>query len=294
MFTMLENIRTETAAQQFALAADPQTLEPTLVVHGYSTVDVLAAGNAAVRGELIVYTPRSLNGEPLANVSANFTAAWARTYDARPTGFEDWPDTSLLQNSAFWGRAGFEPGFKATKRVAVKVGVGRPKRYTFRFATRRFRYEEYKATDFLQGGSAPGKSYGFMLKLNPERGQLCAVDEKMNTQNFLGNVQTNVIVQVRVFYFYKWVFGNNRPSVYGRFTPATYTLGDTGYVGVPALKAQRLSAFSSATTDFGGADASSRLETVPAHGLSCSYASRESAPVIITNPPSDPVPVDQI
>lgn len=234
---MLTNIRTETP---YTLVGGAALLQPTLKVFGYATIDIVATGNSRILGELLITTPRQALNRSVTNYGTNFAAAWAQSYDSRPTGFEAFPDTSLLQNYAFWSGK-IAGGDKVTKRVAIKVGVGRPKRYTFRFATRTFRFEDYSSGGFLTTpGAAPGKSYTAVFKLHGEKGQVCGVKSAVN-QPILTEIGAMYMVKVRSYYFYRFVAGNNRPTIYGSNLGTNETVNEDAlsWIGVPALRAQR-------------------------------------------------------
>jgi len=113
--TMLTNIRTESP---FTLVGGGSLYQPTLKVYGYTTIDIVAAGNSRIQGELVMGTPRAASANAASTVATAFTNAWAKSYDARPTDFEFFPDTKILQNYAFWSPT-VASGLKATSRILV-------------------------------------------------------------------------------------------------------------------------------------------------------------------------------
>lgn len=239
--SMLTNIRAETP---FTLVGGGSLYQPTLKVYGYATFDICVTGNADVVGEFVVFTPREHKNNTIAQAASAYALSWTNSWDAIPTGFETFPDTRILQNYSFWSGAA-AGGYKATKRRTFKVRVGRPKRYTFRFATRTFKYEDYASTGFLTGAaSAPNKSFGIVWKVAGERGQVCGLKNGAEFA-FLNEVGATYMVRIRDYYFYRWVPGNNRPTVYGsnlsEEAKESIPAGQASFVGVPSQKAQRYS-----------------------------------------------------
>lgn len=259
--TMLTNIRTESP---FTLGGGANLYQPTLQVFGYSTIDLVAAGNVAVHVELIVCTPnfgRTGTGT-LASTSASFNNAWAQSYDARPTGYEFFPDTSILENTAFFNSQIVK--FIPTKRISVVVPVGKPKRIILKFRTRIFRFAEYSQGTFLTEGHVGGKSYMYILKCRGERGQVCGVKSAVN-QPILTELGAPMMMKQREHYFYKWIAGNNRPTVYGSNLGTNETVAEDAlqWVGVNALKSQRFAPSTDTSAGFpgwGGQDPNSKHE----------------------------------
>lgn len=107
--TMLTNIRAEAPS---VLVGGAVLMQPKLYVYGYSTFDIIPYGNSPIKYELIIATPSKgrVGITTLANTGTAFANAWAETYDTRPTGFEAFPDTSLLQNTSWWNASGSGAG----------------------------------------------------------------------------------------------------------------------------------------------------------------------------------------
>lgn len=240
--SILTNIRDES---QFDLAAGI-TYQPTLLVSGYTDIEILAAGVGAVNYEIVLGTSRTDNSAGAASTATTFSTSWAQSFDTVPTLFAFYPSTSLLQNHAFWG-ARTSGGLKATARRIGTARVGRVKRIRFRFATRRFDFATYSSSSFLTGGQAKDKSHRAIMRFWGERGQVCGVKSAVNTP-LLSEVGTQFIVRQRQHYFYRWVAGNNKASVYGdqMALNESVNVAAVGFIGVPALKAQRGGAFSAA------------------------------------------------
>jgi len=99
--TMLTNIRAEAPS---VLVGGSVLMQPKLYVYGYATYDIIPLGNSPIQYELIISTPVKgrVGNATLASTGTAFAASWAETYDVRPTGFESFPDTSLLQNTSWW------------------------------------------------------------------------------------------------------------------------------------------------------------------------------------------------
>lgn len=258
---MLTNIRTESP---FSLVGGAYLYQPTLQVFGYTTIDFVAAGNVSVHVELIVCTPgvgRTGTGT-LATIGTTFNNAWAQSYDARPTGYEYFPDTSILENSAFFNSQITK--FIPTKRLSFVVPVGKPKRIILKFRTRKFRYAEYSQSTFLTEGQVGGKSYMYILKTRGERGQVCGVKSAVN-QPILTELGSPFMMKQRDHYFYKWIAGNNRPTIYGSNLGTNESVSEEArqWTGVYALKAQRFAAATDTSVgfnDWGGTDVYSKHE----------------------------------
>lgn len=148
-----------------------------------------------------------------------------------------------------------------------RVPIGKGKKLTFNFRTRKFGYPEYSWTGFLTDGMVPGKSYRMMIRLWGEKVQICgAKDEAKDTSlPMIAEAGTPFIIRSRTFYRYKWIPGNVSPSIYGsQFYPgsggadtgAETVQGDAlGWDAIPLLHATRAAAYSSTaevTTDFPG------------------------------------------
>jgi len=259
--SMLTNIRSEASS---TLIGGAVLYQPALRVYGYATIDLVAAGNTDVTFEFVIWTLRGANSvTTMATYATNFAASWSQSYDARPTGFEAFPDTSLLQNIKWWGK-GSNNNIKATRRLVVKVRVGKPKRLFFKFKTRQFNYDDYAQSTFLTEGMAAGKSYAFFMKCHGERGQVCGTLSAVN-QPILTELGSPYMIKVRQYYFYRWLPGNNRPTIYGSNLGPNEAVNEAAlqWVGVNALKSQRYAAANdvfAAFPDWGGQDVYSKHE----------------------------------
>jgi len=237
--TLLTNIRNES---QFTLTGGAFLYQPTLRVSGFAEFDFVNTGNSDLHIEFIVFNAPRRNGtNTVAGIASTFASAWATSFDARPTNFEFFSDTSLLQNYSFWDRASLL-GFVPSSRRTFKVGVGRPKRFTFRFKTRTVRYEDYAQGTMLTDGFVSGRTHYYALKVRGERGQACGVDVASGLNKpVLAELGGAGLFKHRAFYRYRWLPGNNRPTVYGANINAdeTCAVAAQGWVGVPSQKAQR-------------------------------------------------------
>lgn len=257
--TMLTNIRSEAIS---TLLGGAVLYQPTLLVWGFTTFDILSAANSAIKCEIVLGTCRNNNADTISDLGTNFINAWAQSYDNRPTDFEDFPSTSVLQNLKFWG-GNNSRGYRPTRRIVTSVGVGRPKRFTFRFKTRRFTYEDYSQAGFLTEGMARGRTVFAVVKYHAERQQVCGILD-MEAAPLMTEGGGQFITKLRQFYFYRWIPGNNRPTVYGGYTGAEEVIEDTAksWIGVPALRAQRFSGpgtFNNPAS-FGGLDVYAKQE----------------------------------
>lgn len=247
VLSMLTFIRNESVFTINPAIPVENSWQPILLVSGYDEVDIIPVGNARIAGELIRCTTRTNQlGTVLQTFVDEYNASWLRSFDTAPTGFDLHPDTRLLQNYAFFDRSSYL-GVKATGKYAVKAGPGRPKRFVFRYRTRRITFADYQAGDGQTEGTFSNRSHFYILKFNGERGQVCGVDDEVNSVPIVAEVGTDVLIRVRHYYFYRWVNGNQRASVYGSFASKTndYQPAANGaaFVGVPALKSQRISAY---------------------------------------------------
>lgn len=235
---MLTNIRSEAIS---TLLGGAVLYQPTLLVWGFTTFDIYSAANSRIKCEIVVGTSRNNNADTIADLGTNFISAWGQSYDNRPTDFEDFPSTSLLQNLKFWGGNNTR-GYRPTRRIVTTVGVGRPKRITLRFKTRRFTYEDYSGAGFLTEGMARGRTVFAIVKYHAERQQVCGVID-MDAAPILTEGGGQFMTKIRQYYFYRWIPGNNRPTVYGGYTGADEVIEETArsWIGVPALRAQRFS-----------------------------------------------------
>jgi len=248
--TMLTNIRAEAPS---TLLGGTVLMQPELLVYGYSTFDICPAGNSPIKYEIILATPSKgrVGTATLATTGTSFAAAWALTYDATPTGFSNFPDTSLLQNTQWWQSSSFGAGWDPIRRIAGRTGVGQPRRYVFKFRTRRFTYQEYAAGTFLTEGQVGGKSHALFVKTCAIPGQICGT-LGANNQPILAELGTPFMMKLREYYFYRWVPGNNRPTVYGSNYGNTEAVNEDArsWIGVPSLRAQRANTSNDVATDF--------------------------------------------
>lgn len=238
--------------------------QPTLKVYGFSTLDVVAAGNSDIIIEFIQATAVANAVVTTATLAANFSSTWAQSFDARPTGFESFPDTSMLENYRFWDR-GTNNTIKPVKRWVARIKVGKPRRFIFKFKTRVYRYEDYsQGTMISTGGMMQGKTNYIFMKVKSERGQVCGVKSAVN-QPILTEIGAPYMIKIREHYFYRWVAGNNRPTIYGLNLAATESVNEDAlsWIGVNALKAQRFNqAFdvSAGYPSWGGQDSQTHHE----------------------------------
>lgn len=234
---MLTAIRNESP---YTLGGGANLLQPTLLVSGYSEIEILPVGVSPIHYEIVVGTPGTSSAQVLATTISNFNLAWASTYDARPTGYEFWPGTSLLENTTFWDRKNVG-GLKPTHYFQGRREIGKVAKFTLPFKTRRYTYADYSNSTFLTAGIANNRSHRAVISVWGEPGQVCGVSG-VNNQPQVAELGSQYIIRYRAHYFYKWIAGNNRPTVYGtQYASPELTPDDEalGFIGVPALRAQR-------------------------------------------------------
>lgn len=241
---MLTNIRTESP---FTLGGGANLYQPTLLVSGWAELEILPAGVSPLHYEVAAGTPFNTTAATIAQTITGYAAAWTASYDAQPSDYSFWPSTSVLENTPFWlghNTANGATNLKPSHYFKGKAEIGQARKFVFRFKTRRFRYDEYTNSTFLTDGAARGKSYRLVISMWGEPGQVCGVKSAVN-QPMIAELGTQVILRHRAHYFYKWVAGNNRPTVYGSQYATNESVDDEalGWVGVPALRAQRGGAY---------------------------------------------------
>lgn len=238
--SILTNIRAESVYQLQAAPTTITLLQPTLLVSGFCELDFVPTGNVPLHYELTVGTSKNSQVATAATTATNFTTAWASTFDTRPTGFELYPGTSMLQNTAFW-RNEVSGTIQATHYRSGRIEVGKHHTIRFPFKTRRFTFADYSSGAFLStGGLIPHKSYRCFLHLWGEIGQTCAVAGS-DTRPTLTEMFCPYLIRQRIHYFYKWIPGNNKASVYGSNLPTgiTVPVGAGCYIGITSSRAQR-------------------------------------------------------
>lgn len=213
--------------------------QPTLFVSGYCELELLAAGVSPVHYELTVGTSNTNNAQSIAGTVSSFSTAWAQCFDARPTNYEIWPGTSMLENTAFWKKGALQT-LKPTHYYQGRIEIGKAARIVMPFKTRRFNYNDYSSSTFLTSGVAAEKSFRGILHVWGEPAQNCGSDT-INNLPILGELGTPYMMRVRSHYFYRWIAGNNRPTVYGDqyYTNESIPTDSYGWIGIPALRAQR-------------------------------------------------------
>lgn len=266
--SMLTNIRAESVYQLQAAPTTITLLQPTLLVSGFTELELLPTGNVPLHYEITVGSSLNSQVATAATTATNFSTAWASTFDTRPTGYELFPGTSMLQNTAFW-RNNVSGTMRATHYRTGRIEVGKQHKLVFAFKTRRFTFADYSSGNFLTtGGLIPNKSYRALMHVWGEPGQTCGVTGGATTSPTITELACPYLIRQRVHYFYKWVAGNNKASVYGSNLPTGITIptGAYGYIGIPSVRAQRAalgynaSEFASGYPGYGGANVTRRQE----------------------------------
>lgn len=85
-----------------------------------------------------------------------------------------------------------------------------------------------------------GKSYRQLLRIWGEPAQVCGTSGAAN-QPQIAELPAPYLIRERQHYFYKFIAGNNKPSIYGsQFASGeSVDVNAEGWLGVPALRAQR-------------------------------------------------------
>jgi len=235
--SLLTNVRAEAIS---TLLGGTVLYQPTLLTWGWSDVYIYSASPTDLNFEYVVYTAAgALSTNTLATDSSQFDNSWGDSYDARPTGYENWSTTSSLRNYAAWSPSAI-PGWKVSHHGFGSAPVGKPVKLRFKFKTRRFTFQDYASSTFLNAGLVKNKSYRINLRFWGEHGQVCGTLSAVN-QPILTTVGTQFMVRTIVHHEYRWIPGNNRPTVYGTQYGTNEAVDDEayGWYGVNSLKAQR-------------------------------------------------------
>lgn len=250
------------------VAAGGVTLEPRLVVSGHTTTTFYAAGNSRVFGEMYIFTPRVIGtGQTVTALGTQFDAAILQTFDVSPTtptAVQFWPSFRLAHNRGFWRTI-----YRPVAKFKLDFGPGRPQQVVFKPGTKTFTQEDYNfgaGAWLTNNGGSPGKTFHAVIRMWCEKSQVCATTLTGANSSIIGEGVSDVMIQSRQHYTYKWTPGNNQASWYGSQIGPNEAVDfkQSTFVGVPALKAQRFAASGYngliATSQFGAQHPTSRLE----------------------------------
>lgn len=272
-----------------SLTAGAGTYRPTILVNGKYELEIMSTGITGLNYEYVLGTSNTNSVTTTTTMATAFGNAWAQSFNARPTGYEDFAATSLLENHAFWNNRSSLSGLKAVGYGKGHVGLGKAKKLTFKFKTRRFSFPEYSFSSFLTDGMIPGKSYRIMLRFWGDTVQVCGVKSAVN-QPMIAESGTPFILRQRAHYRYKWIPGNTSPTIYGSQLATNETIASDalGWDSIPALHATRDAAYSAeaevgaAFPAFGRMDINRRHVSVINPVLDCT--GDPSIPTVNTEP----------
>lgn len=226
-------------------------LQPTLFVYGWSLIDVFNAGTADVNFEYIVLTPHAGFGTDTFDLSTDYATGWAQSYDTMPSNYEDYPSTSVLENLSLYSKSS-KRGYRPSQYSLGSIKAGTNRRFLFRFKTRRFTWEEYSVDSYFTNGATPNKAFLAIFRFWSEIGQVCATNDG-TARPAAFPVGGNILMQTRRQYSYKWVPGNNKPSIRGDYFPPLYVMAEdaASFVGDLGRKNLRYAGYR-ATDDAAG------------------------------------------
>lgn len=242
---ILTNVRAETP---FTLVGGASLYQPTIAVHGWSDLYIYSPAVSDLHFEYVVYTPWGAGTtNDLTGDSNNFSTAWGDSYDARPSGYEFWSSTSLLRNYAAWTKGSILSRRPVFHGFGV-APVGKPLKLRFPFRTRYFRFQDYSSSTFLTSGQIANKSFRVLLRVWGEHGQICGESTAVPAvpTPVIHTVGAPFMTKTVQHYNYRFIPGNNRPTVYGSNFDEDMTIDAeaNGWLGINALKAQRGAAYS--------------------------------------------------
>lgn len=270
--TMLANIRTESP---YVLSGGGNVLQPTLYVKCYSEAKIINTGNARLIGSYVVTTSREAHTNTVAGTATDFDNQWAATFDARPSGFEEYPFISIKANKAFFGTNGGRGRYKGSKEINFNILPGQPYSIKTSWASK-LTYEDYAnlpGTPIIalaSGGGFRNCTKVIIVRVHGEDAQLCGTLAAASTP-ILGAAGAQCMMVVRTRYFYKWAPGNNRPTIYGSNLGVDEAVSNSAesWVAVPALKAQRAVGLPNAIIGHGALNPNSRHEANINFALDC-------------------------
>lgn len=259
------------AESPYVLTGATFPLKPTLFVDWEWVLSISNHGASDVYCEVVPFGKRTITIESVATNLSNFITRYANNFDTRPTGYEFWPQTSLLMNQYNFKEAEVN---LAPRRV--KIGVG--KTMLFKWKSRRTKVIPWTEGEIFTstGGMIPKKSLRAYFKVCGQLGQVCGVVGGVSTPT-QAPVAADIIANSSVMYRYRWQSVNTAPSVYATNgtaasgnLPVGYTVASTAqtFVGIPAAKATRavndaiLHSYAAPFATWGGIDVGSRVEAI--------------------------------
>lgn len=267
------NIQAET---EFTLTGAAKPLRPTLYVDWEWQLEFGNLGVTDALFEVIPYGSKTSRQNTAAQDVTNFDACWAFSYDNRPTGYEDFPQTSLLANFNAWKPGSGTADFVSLGARYFVVGCGKTK--ILKMKSRRTKvitFDDGTAiTNMLTtGGMFGGKSLRVFIKQCGDFQQVCGVRSAASAP-MLAPGHADTITNSRITYRYRWANGNVAPTVYGSNLATTETIDSVAqtFIGVPALRAVRATNQADThneTTLFGGLDRHAKHEVLLTPVIDC-------------------------
>lgn len=254
--TIKNNTQTEQVfTQQLAL-------EPTLYIDWECVIELCNMGTSDLYFEVIPYNRKQGAVSSLATQATAWAGTWPISYDNRPTGFENFPETSLLANSNWWKLIAtpLRPRY-------IRVPVGKVVKVPFKSRkTKTVRRDDLpnNTTFYSTGGFLPFKTIQFIIKVTAQMGQACGVVSAVNTPTAT-TVGGDYIINNRAIYRYRYRYENQMQSIYGNHLPTNYTVSTAAqtFVGVPATRSIRAvndAVLHNTGTFFGGLDGAAKTD----------------------------------
>lgn len=235
---LLSDIRSESV---YTLVGGSYVLQPTLCAEGYTNHWWACPFQGKLLIDWELYTFRSnVTKSGDAAVLTDWTNALAEGYDSVPTGYATFPTTELGVNYVF----------RSARKSYRRVGAGRliaapgkPAVLNIRHRPKCFAYADYSATNALTQGCFANRTYWLISRIVPEDaincGQQSAASYPLSAPGYGA-----YIVGVRRVYRYKWVAGNNKPTIRGNYNGPNDIIPLTG----PSFLADPLGHFQWADT----------------------------------------------
>lgn len=235
---------------------------PTVYIDWECVIELCNMGTSDLYFEVVPYNRKQGAISSIATQGTAFVNAWPLSYDTRPTGFENFPQTSLLANTNWWRQIAtpLRPRY-------IKVPTGKVVKLPYRSRkTKVIRRDDLpnNTTFYSTGGFMAWKTINFIIKATAQMGQACGVLAATNTPTAT-TVGGDFIINCRNTYRYRYRYENQMSSIYGTHLPNGYTVSAAAqsFIGVPAAKATRAvnnASVHNISTEFGGLDPSSKTE----------------------------------
>lgn len=235
--SILNNI---VAESPYTLAAGAN-LRPTLEISCLWRVDWINVGKSDVRitrTPLVARTHYPLGGAAscAAQALADFNGYINYNFDTLPVGYFAWPQSSFLENRAFWSF------YKPRKQTTKTLKVGKSVSFFNKCYRTMISYEELASASlgFTQAdGFIRNKSTVNCWELVGQLGQVC--QDEAGAHSTVQEAPFQVLVRQQARFVYRWT-NYNRNSIYGNPQYPYNVLTATSTVGVPQVKAYQTAA----------------------------------------------------